>query len=590
MGFSDIDLRLFGKAVDFEKSPELTSPFTHDFSGVEVAYNTYYDVTALYFNTPIGKIYATNTSGLFNYTIVEYNHSNQYDHPHPLAFGDADYGYALIDENPSADRSHWIDKYVKVSINQPVDYFELTANDSSYRITMQIVYDNGEVAPSLSDVLNGPLINSISPTGEAKAQIFATPYNDVIDIPSLGGVAYGYFGDDTIKGSDNDDYIYGDVGGKPDIKDGADSLIGNGGDDTLDGQGGDDALEGGEGSDLLLGGGGNDFLDGGAAGDSLSGDEGRDKLSGGAGNDTLDGGSGADYLLGGDDNDTLIGADGKDILDGGSGDDSLDGGSGIDLLQGGDGKDTLRGGDGKDHLYGGDNNDDLDGGMGSDALSGGKGDDTLKGANDPLEPLQDFVSDTLDGGAGRDTFYVDNGDIVEKFEENDAYITFFTKNPIERVAIIYDGHSTEVRGYNFSLHSEENFKIDYGLSAYLLKVQYFNTYNTFANGLLITRDHGSRHAPNSFAFAVDPAAAKAQLQQQLAEDWKPFIESVSDKIATEIVKYPVVEGVAHLYSARFLANAAKEAAEQFANDANLVLKAAEFGLARISHTLLIDCS
>ncbi|WP_440776768.1 immunoglobulin-like domain-containing protein [Pseudomonas sp. SMN11] len=90
--------------------------------------------------------------------------------------------------------------------------------------------------------------------------------------------------------------------------DGADTLMGGGGNDIIFGQGGNDYIDGGKGNDILLGGTGNDTLLGG---------EGNDLLFGGAGNDTLIGGKGNDILTGGTGADTFVwkaGDIGQDVI------------------------------------------------------------------------------------------------------------------------------------------------------------------------------------------------------------------------------------------------------------------------------------
>ncbi|MFJ4445861.1 immunoglobulin-like domain-containing protein, partial [Pseudomonas sp. NPDC089422] len=76
--------------------------------------------------------------------------------------------------------------------------------------------------------------------------------------------------------------------------DGADTLMGGGGNDIIFGQGGNDYIDGGKGNDILLGGTGNDTLLGGEGNDLLFGGAGNDTLIGGKGNDILSGGAGAD--------------------------------------------------------------------------------------------------------------------------------------------------------------------------------------------------------------------------------------------------------------------------------------------------------
>ncbi len=99
---------------------------------------------------------------------------------------------------------------------------------------------------------------------------------------SLAGdfeIVYGSAGNDSITGSDNNDYIYGVAG-----------------------------------NDTLVGGDGNDRIDGGAGNDSISGEDGNDTLIGAAGNDLMDGGAGEDLLL-------SIGGGVLDTVTGGADDD-----------------------------------------------------------------------------------------------------------------------------------------------------------------------------------------------------------------------------------------------------------------------------
>ena len=95
------------------------------------------------------------------------------------------------------------------------------------------------------------------------------------------GYSIGKDGDDTLRGNNNANYLYG---GK-----------------------GNDGLSGGDGNDVLHGGGGDDSLGGDSGDDVLHGGEGNDRLYGGAGHDTLDGGAGDDHLEGGNfESDTYI--------------------------------------------------------------------------------------------------------------------------------------------------------------------------------------------------------------------------------------------------------------------------------------------
>ncbi len=123
-------------------------------------------------------------------------------------------------------------------------------------------------------------------------------------------LAYGYGGNDSLKGNTGSDTLYGGAGDDTlfgsdiynaitGIDDGNDYLRGGTGNDYLFGSLGNDTLIGGQGNDLLFGGFDNDRLYGGAGNDTLGGDfvvVGQDPRND---YDTLTGGSGADtFILG----------------------------------------------------------------------------------------------------------------------------------------------------------------------------------------------------------------------------------------------------------------------------------------------------
>ncbi len=190
------------------------------------------------------------------------------------------------------------------------------------------------------------------------------------DVAKKAGFAFGYAGNDTLKGTEtSNDFLYGGTG--------QDHLTGLAGDDFLFGQAGNDLLYGGVGRDNLFGGKGDDVLSGGIAGDYMAGGAGNDyydvdlatdtvvefaaegtdlvrtslglytlganvenltytgaaaiRATGNALANKMTGGALADHLTGGAGQDTLNGAAGNDTLNGGAGADSLIGGAGIDL-------------------------------------------------------------------------------------------------------------------------------------------------------------------------------------------------------------------------------------------------------------------
>lgn len=266
---------------------------------------------------------------------------------------------------------------------------------------------------------------------------------------------YGWFGNDTITGSQFSDWIEGGEGNdlirgragddvligftltdNVDYEDGDDTMLGGAGNDQLEGGEGNDRLFGGIGDDSFVGGNGNDRLFGGDGSDLLRGDE--TSSAPAPGNDILDGGPGVDAMHGRGGNDTYYVDDigdlvielqneGKDTVKASvsytlpanveilimlhwgyegignelanllkgheGGDDELRGLGGEDLLFGYGGNDTLLGGDGADGLRGGDGNDVLIGGEGNDALRGDAGSDLVTGQSG---------NDTLNGGGGAD--------------------------------------------------------------------------------------------------------------------------------------------------------------------------------------------
>lgn len=267
--------------------------------------------------------------------------------------------------------------------------------------------------------------------------------------------------DPTVYGTSGDDLIGPGYGGFHVVGDGADTILGLGGNDTIDAAGGVDTVEGGDGNDTIHGGLGNDILAGNADADTISGDEGDDAIDGGTGDDILAGNGGFDTLLGGDGLDTLSGGDDNDTLNGGIGADTLDGGAGNDTMIGGTGADAMTGGAGDDAYFvddlgdtvieasgggtdtvsssvnftlsgfvenlvltgaarkgtgnalantitGTNGNDTLTGGGGDDALIGNGGNDTLNGATG---------ADTMTGGTGDDRYTVDDlGDVIVELD------------------------------------------------------------------------------------------------------------------------------------------------------------------------------
>ncbi|NQV25154.1 MAG: hypothetical protein HQ518_12390, partial [Rhodopirellula sp.] len=241
----------------------------------------------------------------------------------------------------------------------------------------------------LIDTVNG-VEEFILTGGELSSLIDASMY-------TLGNVTInGEGGDDTLIGSNGDDFINGGAGN--------DTLSGNGGNDSMLGGAGSDSIDGGSANDTLAGNGGNDTLNGGTGLDSIDGGSGNDILDGGDDNDTVLGGTGFDLINGGLGNDRLLGEAQDDTLNGDDGDDTLIGGAGNDMLRGGAGIDNLNGQSGRDDLDGGADDDTVFGGAGADTLTGGQGIDNLDGQGSSFDVIR------LTGEATDDVFTLDRAD------------------------------------------------------------------------------------------------------------------------------------------------------------------------------------
>lgn len=164
-------------------------------------------------------------------------------------------------------------------------------------------------------------------------------------------------------------------------------VVGGFGDDSMKGDDDRDFMHGGLGDDTIYGEGGSDYLYGDSGDDSMNGGSGQDRMGGGTGDDSMYGGTGNDTMMGGQDDDTISGGSGQDELHGDSGEDSMRGGFGDDSLYGGTGDDTLDGGSGSDVLHGG---------WGADVFvfGGQKGNDVV----DDFNPHKDWLEFNGDHG------------------------------------------------------------------------------------------------------------------------------------------------------------------------------------------------
>ncbi|MDP4822821.1 MAG: M10 family metallopeptidase C-terminal domain-containing protein, partial [Aestuariivirgaceae bacterium] len=264
-------------------------------------------------------------------------------------------------------------------------------------------------------------------------------------------------GNDTLRGNDADNKLYGGAG--------SDQLFGFDGNDRLDGGTGADILHGGNGndtyivdhlSDLITEEGGSTDIDtviasvdhalssslenltltgraktgtGNSGNNHIVGNSGNNTLYGRAGNDTLNGGKGADALFGGAGNDIYILDNARDRITEYEGDGDRDtvlssvtvtaamlgehvehiqltgirkisatGNASDNTITGNAAANTLNGGAGNDTLNGGGGHDRLDGGTGSDTLYGGSGNDVfvIDDDGDSVIELESRGTDTIE--------------------------------------------------------------------------------------------------------------------------------------------------------------------------------------------------
>jgi Ca2+-binding RTX toxin-like protein len=323
------------------------------------------------------------------------------------------------------------------------------------------------------------------------------------DAATTAGFAFGYTGNDTLRGTDqSNDFLYGGQG--------TDLLLGLAADDFLYGQSGDDALLGGAGTDNLFGGHGKDRLDGGAGRDFMAGgkqddvytvnaagdhvreylDEGNDTVMTGLASHALGaqvenlvatatvaffgtGNALANQITGGAAADRLSGLAGNDSLNGGRGADVLIGGAGADVLTGGAGSDTAsyrlaagaviadltkittvfaageaRGDDliSVENLVGSAFADRLSGDAAANRLNGSGGDDRLAGRGG---------ADVLMGGAGADRFVFAPGFEADR-------ITDF-RNDIDSIVLQgFGGVITATQALSHARQSGSDVILDFG--------------------------------------------------------------------------------------------------------------------------------
>lgn len=283
-------------------------------------------------------------------------------------------------------------------------------------------------------------------------RVIGTRFDDTINGSNANEFFYGEDGNDTINGGGGIDRIYGG--------DGDDIQRGDAGNDTLYGSAGADQLNGGTGTDVvryteaetavvvnMASGGtagdaagdtyfGIEAIYGSLFNDSLTGTAGTNELRGDAGDDILDGAGGNDRLFGGEGADTLIGGHGIDrahynVADAGVTLDLTTGGTGgeaagdtfssIEWVIGSNFDDDITGDGAANRLLGGNGNDTLNGAGGNDRIQGGTGNDIIMGGDGIDTLFGEDGDDTLFGGNDSDFFF--GGDGADSHDGGDGFDT-----------------------------------------------------------------------------------------------------------------------------------------------------------------------
>jgi hypothetical protein len=252
---------------------------------------------------------------------------------------------------------------------------------------------------------------------------------------------------------------------------------GNGNNNTINGTNNDDFLYGKGGKDILNGLNGNDYLDGGIGDDTLNGGAGDDTLAGGKGNDVMDGGTGADEFKGGNGSDTVDYSTSttgvtaylhtNQAFDGAAGDsytnvENVIGSGFADRLQN-NGGGTAFGGSGADTLYGG--------GTQFTTEEGGR----IRG---------DAGIDTLRMDYGNTTAWLQNGqgyDFVDQFIENEDNFfidlsDFGLGNTFDAAELVNSDSHTAIGGNAQFIYDGDDSKL------------YFDSNGSGAGGLVLVAD------------------------------------------------------------------------------------------------------
>lgn len=260
---------------------------------------------------------------------------------------------------------------------------------------------------------NGQVWGMSPKAGSSKERILYGANIDYVrdETNQEGDYLVGGDGADTVYGSHENDWIYGDEVSQPDYV--PDEKTEQG--DVLYGLGGDDYIFGGLGNDTLYGDG---HINQKLFGYLPAGFHGNDTLYGGEGEDTLYGQLGSDRLYGGAEFDVLVGGTDIDLSEK---EDDLDEG---DYLYGGSGYDLLVGNAGNDYLYGEEDGGRLYGGRGNDFLFSGSHYRKLENGLLPNGQQVTYVTEVdneLYGGSGNDMLYAEGSSVMDGGADNDGY-------------------------------------------------------------------------------------------------------------------------------------------------------------------------
>lgn len=315
----------------------------------------------------------------------------------------------------------------------------------------------------------------------------------LIGAPGIGESAYAFYTPGTWQPDIN---VFGSVlgdtmglgykSGGHAIGNGADNVMGLGGNDSISTFGGNDTLDGGAGADTMAGGSGDD---------TYWVDNALDVVveNSGEGTDTVN--ASVSYTLGANVENLVLtgfamsgtGNDSANVITGTSGNDTLDGGAGADTLIGGAGNDTYRvdnaddvitesAGGGTDTVIAsasytlGDNVENLTLAIGGLTGTGNALNNTITGAAGADTIDGGAGNDFMAGGAGNDTYYVDSaGDTVSEVAGGGidtviASVDYTIAGDVENLVLTAGAHSGTGNALNNRITGTEgNDTLDGGL-------------------------------------------------------------------------------------------------------------------------------